>query len=181
VDLEELLSAVELVDAYLDSHRSPEYIDQPLANDWARVTKVCEEAGEVWAALSRRTGENYRKGVCGTEEELLGELADCVSAAMLGIQHRTKDIWRTWAVVSAAFAKAAQRVAEHGEPATGMGYLSFPAEVRSALEAPLVPSGTSADPTPDCGGPRHPPGPGELWYCTNCEEFHEPKKGDPHA
>jgi hypothetical protein len=167
MDLDELLATVELIDAFLDSHRSPEYIDQPLANDWARVTKVCEEAGEVWVALSRRTGENYRKGVCGTEEELLGELADCVSAAMLGIQHRTKDIWRTWAVVSAAFAKAAQRVAEHGEPATGTGY--------------LTPSGTAMDPTPDCGGPRYPPGPGDLWYCTDHNEFHKPKEGGSDA
>lgn len=115
-----LLDAVETVDAFLDSHRSPDYLAQPLANDWARVTKVCEEAGEVWKALSKRTGENYRKGVCATEDELLGELGDCVSAAMLGIQHRTKDTAVTWAVVSAAFRKASQRVADFGEvPADG--------------------------------------------------------------
>jgi phosphoribosyl-ATP pyrophosphohydrolase len=113
--LAELLQITETVDAYLDSHRSPEYIEQSLANDWARVTKVCEEAGEVWAALSKRTGENYRKGVCGTETELLGELADCVSAAMCAIQHRTKNAKATWAVVSAAFAKAHQRVVDAAE------------------------------------------------------------------
>jgi phosphoribosyl-ATP pyrophosphohydrolase len=108
--LDELLQAVAVIDDYLDSHRNPEYIEQPLANDWARVTKICEEAGEVWLALSKRTGENYRKGVCGSEEELLGELADCVSAALCGIQHRTKDIAATWAVVSSAFLKARDRI-----------------------------------------------------------------------
>lgn len=113
LELHELLAAVKTIDAFLDSHRSPEYIGQPLANDWARITKVCEEAGEVWKVLSQLTGENYRKGICATEDDLLGELGDCVSAAMCAIQHRTKDIAATWAVVSAAFRKASQRVAEH--------------------------------------------------------------------
>ncbi|HET9893737.1 MAG TPA: hypothetical protein VFQ44_02275 [Streptosporangiaceae bacterium] len=108
--LNELLNAVEVIDAYLDSHRNPEFLEQPLANDWARITKVCEESGEVWKELSGLTGENYRKGICGTEEKLLGELADCVASAMCAIQHRTKDIGKTWAVVSAAFAKAMQRL-----------------------------------------------------------------------
>ena len=107
--LAELLEAVEMVDAYLDSHRSPDYLEQPLANDWARVTKVCSEAGEVMDALANLTGENYRKGTCGTRAELLGELGDCVSAAMCAIQHLTKDTGQTWAVVSAAFAKARSR------------------------------------------------------------------------
>lgn len=106
------LELVEAIDAFLDSHRSPEYIDQPLANDWARVTKVCSEAGEVWDELSKLTGENFRKGVCGDEDALLGELGDRVSAAICGIQHRTKDRSLTWAVVSAAFRKAEQRMVD---------------------------------------------------------------------
>ena len=108
--LHELLEAVELVDAYLDSSASPDYRAQPLAQDWARVTKVCEEAGEVWKELSRLTGENVRKGKCGTERELLAELADTASAAMCAIQHITKDTGTTWTVVSAALVKAWTRV-----------------------------------------------------------------------
>jgi hypothetical protein len=111
--LDELLEAVELVDANLDANTSPDYLAQPLARRWARVTKVCEEAGEVWKALSRWTGENFRKGVCGTEDEVLGELADTASAAICAIQHITKDTSATWAVVSAALIKARARVAEH--------------------------------------------------------------------
>lgn len=110
-----LLEAVEVIDAFLDSHRNPDYIAQPLANDWARGTKVLVEGGEVWEALSKMTGENFRKGVCGTLDDLLGELGDCVSAAMCGIQHFTKDTAVTWSVVSAAFTKAARRVAAAGE------------------------------------------------------------------
>jgi NTP pyrophosphatase (non-canonical NTP hydrolase) len=116
--LAELLQAVEIVDAHIDSATSPQYREQPLALDWARVTKVCEEAGEVWRALSKMTGENPRKGVCGTEDELLGELGDTVSAGLCAIQHLTKDTEATWAVVSAALAKARHRASEHPMPDT---------------------------------------------------------------
>jgi len=119
--LAELLQAVETVDAHIDSATAPQYRDNPLALDWARITKVCEEAGEVWRALSKLTGENPRKGVCGTEDELLGELGDTASAAICAIQHRTKDTAATWAVVSAALIKARQRVTEQPAPAGEAG------------------------------------------------------------
>lgn len=115
----ELLEAVEIVDAHIDSATGPEYREQPLAADWARVTKVCEEAGEVWKALSKLTGENPRKGVCGTRDELLAELGDTASAAICAIQHLTKDTDETWLVVSAALLKARLRVSEHAEAHDG--------------------------------------------------------------
>lgn len=110
--LAELLEAVEMVDAHIDAATAEEYRAQPLAADWARVTKVCEEAGEVWAALSKLTGENPRKGVCGTRGELLGELGDTAMAAICAIQHLTKNTDETWAVFSAALLKARGRVSD---------------------------------------------------------------------
>lgn len=104
---------VREVDAHLDANTSEPYLEQPLAGHWARVTKVCEEAGEVWRALSNLTGENPRKGVCGTEDELLEELADTAMAAICGIQHMTKDTERTQAVLAAAVNKSAERVRRH--------------------------------------------------------------------
>lgn len=115
--LGELLEAVKIIDAHIDANTGTDYLAQPLALTWARVTKVCEEAGEVWAALSKLTGENPRKGVCGTEDELLGELGDTVSAGLCAIQHVTKNPAVTWAVVSAALIKARRRVAEYAAPA----------------------------------------------------------------
>ena len=56
--LAELLEAVEIVDAHIDAATGQPYREQPLALTWARVTKVCEESGEVWRALSNLTGEN---------------------------------------------------------------------------------------------------------------------------
>jgi NTP pyrophosphatase (non-canonical NTP hydrolase) len=101
---------IAAVDAHLDANTSQPYHDQPLAADWARVTKVCEEAGEVWRALSKLTGENPRKGVCGTEAELLDELGDTAMAAMCAIQHITKDAGRTDAIMAAALTKAISRI-----------------------------------------------------------------------
>jgi NTP pyrophosphatase (non-canonical NTP hydrolase) len=172
--LDELLETVTVVDANIDASAAPAYRAQPLAADWARVTKVCEEAGEVWRALSKWTGENPRKGVCGTRDDLLGELGDTVSAAMCAIQHLTKDTAETWAVVSAALIKARQRIAEYAPP-VDMGYLSLPAEVQADISAQLlgVP-GASTNPTPDCGGPRKPSGSTECWWCDTHREFHGP-------
>jgi len=112
--LAEFMDAVRVVDDHLDCATAPGYLMQPLAAHWARVTKVCEEAGEVWAALSKWTGENPRKGVCGTKDELLAELGDTASAAICAIQHLVKDTDMTWWVLSGALAKARGRVADAG-------------------------------------------------------------------
>jgi hypothetical protein len=71
---DEALNYLRLVDLRIDRDGAQVYKDQPLAQDWARVAKVCEEAGEAIDALIRMTGQNPRKGVCGTELALLGEL-----------------------------------------------------------------------------------------------------------
>jgi NTP pyrophosphatase (non-canonical NTP hydrolase) len=104
------LKIIERVDAHLDSAASPQYQSQPLAQHWARVTKVCEEAGEVWQEWSRFSGENPRKGECGSMEEVLAELGDTASAAIFAIQHLTKDPDKTWEVISAALLKANGRI-----------------------------------------------------------------------
>jgi NTP pyrophosphatase (non-canonical NTP hydrolase) len=109
--LEEFLDAVQVGNDWLDSDVSPEYLAQPLAHLWSRVTKICEEAGEVWKALSRWTGENPRKGVSGTKDDLLAELGDTASGAILAIQHLTSDTAVTWEVVCAALEKVRRRAA----------------------------------------------------------------------
>ena len=84
-----------------------------LQRSWRKIAITqYKKAGEVWRALSMCTGENPRKGVCATEDDLLGELGDTVSAAMCAIQHITKDTGQTWEVVSAALEKARSRVPE---------------------------------------------------------------------
>ena len=59
------------------------------------------------------------------------------------------------------------------EPVIDMGYLSLPAEVQSDAEMHVAERpGGSMNPTPDCGGPRKPPGATEVWWCGPHREFH---------
>ena len=93
---------VVCVDAALDRDTSAQYREQPLAQHWARVAKINEEAGEATAALIAWTGQNPRKGICGTLDDLLGELADAALAGVYAIQHFTKDLTRTQEYLEAA-------------------------------------------------------------------------------
>lgn len=83
--------AVEAIDAWLDGFASQEYKDQPLAQDWARISKVAEELGEAIQAYIGYTGQNPRKGVVNSRDDVLGELADVAMTAILAMQHFTKD------------------------------------------------------------------------------------------
>jgi hypothetical protein len=51
----------------------------------ARVMKITEEAGEATAAYLGVTGQNPRKGIAATGEDLAGELCDVVLAALIAL------------------------------------------------------------------------------------------------
>lgn len=112
LDVVVLLGAVERVDEHLDEAVPQAYRESELAGHWRRVTKVCEESGEVWKALSRWTGENPRLGVSGTMEDVIGELGDTAFGALLAMQHLLKDPDAVWAALLAAASKADLRVQE---------------------------------------------------------------------
>jgi len=120
IALEEILEIIEAVDAHLDGAVAEAYRNQPLAQDWARIAKVTEEAGEAISELIAITGQNPRKGVHSTREALLKELGDVVCTGLFAIQHFTKDTDATWAVVSGALAKAMSRVPDAERLAPGM-------------------------------------------------------------
>ena len=94
-DWDDLAALIEAVDSHLDANVSATYQAQPLAQDWARVAKVTEEAGEAVDALIGLTGQNPRKGVYGDLDHLLDELADVALATVYAIQHFTKDAGKT--------------------------------------------------------------------------------------
>jgi NTP pyrophosphatase (non-canonical NTP hydrolase) len=83
---------VERFDQHLDAKCAVTYKEQPLAQDWARVAKIAEEAGEAVDALIGMTGQNPRKGYYAEGADLLDELADAAFTAVYAIQHFTKDI-----------------------------------------------------------------------------------------
>lgn len=90
------------VDDWLDGDwPESEYHAQPLAQDWARVAKIAEEAGEAVAELILSTGQNPRKGIDhAARDRMLDELADAALTAILAIQHFTKDAETTSGFVS---------------------------------------------------------------------------------
>ena len=59
--------------------------------DSMRVMKVGEEAGEAIAAYIGMVGQNPRKGVTHTQDDLLKELADVAITALCAMQHFTQD------------------------------------------------------------------------------------------
>ena len=83
-----LARAAALMDAWLDANVSAEYKGQPLAQDWARVTKVAEELGQAVEVLIDITGQNPRKPPKGyTKDDLVTELADVALTAIYAIRH----------------------------------------------------------------------------------------------
>ena len=101
---------VEVLDQSIDDGAGPAYHEQPLAQDWARVGKVQEEAGEAVDALIGVTAQNSRKGQYGSMDHLLDELADVATTGVYAIQHFTKDIARTRAILLARAEHHAERV-----------------------------------------------------------------------
>lgn len=82
---------VTLIDAHLDEGAGADYQAQPLAQDWARVCKVVEEAGEAVDALIGYTNQNPRKGMYGAREDMYKELCDVALTAIFALQHFTQN------------------------------------------------------------------------------------------
>lgn len=64
-----------------NAHRDDE------AQVWARIAKVSEEAGEVVAAYIGVIGQNPRKGVTHTLDDVTDELLDVALTALAAIEH----------------------------------------------------------------------------------------------
>ena len=72
--------------AWLDN--SPNYVGlDPEAHDWRRIAKVVEEAGEAFTAFTGTLGENPRKGVTHTIEDVKKELYDAAFSAIGAVEH----------------------------------------------------------------------------------------------
>ncbi len=104
------LRIVSDADAWLDSHVGPLYTQQPLAQHWARIGKLNEEAGEAVQALIGWTAQNPRKGFTHDIDDVLAELGDVVLTGILAIQHFTKDTFITNATLRTAVAKLKNRI-----------------------------------------------------------------------
>jgi NTP pyrophosphatase (non-canonical NTP hydrolase) len=88
---EQLASAIHRIDEHLDAGVADKYKDQPMAQDWARISKVIEELGETITEFIGVTGQNPRKGTYSDMDAVLKELADVALTGFYAIQHFTKD------------------------------------------------------------------------------------------
>lgn len=61
----------------------------PEARTWGRIAKLGEESGEVIDAMIGATGQNPRKGVYGSMDDVLKETFDTMSAALCLAEHLT--------------------------------------------------------------------------------------------
>ena len=82
---------IATLDAWLDQFVSAEYKRQPLAQDWARISKISEELGEVTDAFIGVTAQNPRKGEYGSMNDVQDELVDVAITALLALHHFTKS------------------------------------------------------------------------------------------
>ena len=78
-------------------------------DDSMRVMKIGEEYGEAVQAYIGMVGQNPRKGITHSMEDLLGELADVAVTALCAIQHFTGDARVTRTVIAAKIAHISVR------------------------------------------------------------------------
>jgi len=85
--------------------------------DSMRVLKLVEEAGEAAATYIGMVGQNPRKGITHSLDDLLGELADVAITALSAIEHFTGDTETTRETVAAKLrrivARSGIRSAQH--------------------------------------------------------------------
>jgi hypothetical protein len=97
--LAQMLIELAQVDHWLDESVSAKYKQQPLAQDWARISKVSEELGEAIDEFILTTGQNPRKPASDRMPQVLSEMADVAITAILCIQHFTKSESETGAIL----------------------------------------------------------------------------------
>jgi hypothetical protein len=113
------INIVTAVDEWLDNNVSEDYANQPLAQDWARISKVIEEIGEAISELISFTGQNPRKSRnTDAYKNMLAELADTAMTAIYAIQHFTKDSLTTGEILAKAQDKHLSRTRKSSEKLT---------------------------------------------------------------
>jgi hypothetical protein len=121
----DLFADIAEINAWFEAHNGPSPHE-----DAMRVMKPGEEIAEAYEALALcslaqgrvveayigMTGQNPRKGVTHSLDDLLLELADVAISALCAIQHFAQDVQGTRNLVLRKSALGTQRVAAHPAP-----------------------------------------------------------------
>lgn len=106
----QLSADITAIDEWLDTQVAEQYKEQPLAQDWARISKVVEELGEAIQAFIGFTGQNPRKGYTHRLPEVVKELYDTAATALLAVRHFQYDDEPVMANFAAHVHKLRERV-----------------------------------------------------------------------
>lgn len=87
-----------------NAHRDPEAVT------WGRIAKITEESGEVIAAFIGATGQNPRKGVTHTMDDVVEELLDVAVTALGAVEHLTGNKSESMALLERKVAKVCARL-----------------------------------------------------------------------
>jgi NTP pyrophosphatase (non-canonical NTP hydrolase) len=83
----DLWATIDTLSEWLDGHRPVEGREGLLL----RILKLSEEVGEVSEAVIGATGQNPRKGVTHTWEDVQAELCDVVITALMALRTLTPE------------------------------------------------------------------------------------------
>ena len=116
MEMSEVGKAVTEINNWLDGEVPKWYTNAAdsgeLAQHWARIAKIQEEAGEAVEAFIALTGQNPRKEKTDDFEGFLGELADVTATGILAIQHFTGDWAETERILWDKMVSLRERVPE---------------------------------------------------------------------
>lgn len=80
-----------------------------LENLWGRCGKITEEVGELTAAIIGWLGQNPRKGVTHTEDDVRNELLDIAVTALCAYEHMTYNSGQSMLALDAHVQKLVDR------------------------------------------------------------------------
>nr|WP_225860403.1 MazG-like family protein [Streptomyces triticiradicis] len=103
---------MDLLRAWLDADRAHDGREGLLL----RVLKLSEEVGEVAQAVIGATGQNPRKGVSHTWDDVRSELCDVVITAMVALRTLTPDAREVFTARLAAVADRSLGGTRDGSP-----------------------------------------------------------------
>jgi NTP pyrophosphatase (non-canonical NTP hydrolase) len=83
----DLWATIDILSEWLDTHRPVEGREGVLL----RILKLSEEVGEVSEAVIGATGQNPRKGVTHTWDDVQSELCDVVITALMALRTLTPE------------------------------------------------------------------------------------------
>lgn len=109
---EQLVALSRWIDAP-NAHRDPE------AQAWSRIAKVAEEHGEAVAAYIGATGQNPRKGVTHSLDDVTDELLDVALTALAAVEHLRGHDGRAFDLLAAKLAAVARRAGVLEGPLSG--------------------------------------------------------------